>query len=152
MPAGQPRKFYKEKVLSDKVEKYFKSRENPKKPLTIMGMCVYLKIHIDTYTEYLNGTYDDVEEGIYFSQVLKMAKNRVAADVMEQAMLGKYNPAVCIFNLKANHDMVETERRELTGKGGSALTPPSFVITGSRDEVESDEKDETDEPDSKSHE
>jgi hypothetical protein len=127
---GRKRKFYDEKKLQTRVNAYFKDREGDgeetKKPVTMMSMCVFLNICRDTFSLYLNGEYDDKKNS--FSGVLKMAKDRVAADVMEQAMLGKYVASVCIFNLKVNHDMVETERKEITGKDGAELIPPTFII------------------------
>lgn len=40
---------------------------------------------------------------------------------LKQRTLGRYNPTGAIFQLKANHGLIETEKKVLTGDGNSPL-------------------------------
>lgn len=143
--AGRKRAFETPEKLQAKVNGYFKhcvegdnkkktsEVEVPhiKKPYTMCGLCLYLGICKDTHSEYMNGVYDKHGN---FSRVLKMAKLKIEADKLEQATLGNYNTTICIFDLKCNHGYIETSRTEITGKDGAEIAPPSFIISGEKQE------------------
>ena len=143
---GRKRAFETEASLQAKVNGYFKhcvdgdnkkktsEVEVPhiKKPYTMCGLCLYLGICKDTHAEYMNGNHDSKENS--FSRILKMSKLKIEADKLEQATLGNYNTTICIFDLKCNHGYIETSRTELTGKDGAAIAPPSFIISGEKQE------------------
>jgi len=114
--AGRPRSYMPEDFRA-KVIEYFESvdKENERrklqrfmtdkvKPYTISGICVYLGISRDTWSEY------GKQEG--YSDTIKIARLIVENYVEEGLLNGSVNPIGAIFNLKNNFDWVD--KRELT--------------------------------------
>lgn len=125
---GRPRSFTSAKELWDKCLEYFVEWEKQKRPLTVVGLAVFLDICKDTLHEYGKGTYDTPEND--FSDTVKKAKEYIECNKWEKALKGEYHHTVSIFDLKVNHgaqDKIVTES-VVTGKGGEPLAAPSTVI------------------------
>lgn len=116
-PVGRPRKFKSAKDLDASIREYFSHQEAKGRPLTMPGLWCFLDVCNDTMTPYMDGTYDTDEEN--FSETLKKARNFIANHKLEEAMLGNYNPTICIFDLKNNHgytDRIES-KSDITSGG-----------------------------------
>lgn len=59
-----------------------------------------------------------------FGEACKKIEQKQQEQLMDDGMYGgkEVNPGMAIFLLKVNHHMIETERREHTGKDGAPLT------------------------------
>ena len=88
---GRPLKFKTVEELSEKIEAYFNSNQEV---YTVGDLAVWLDVDRRTITN-----YEDKDE---FFPTIKRAKGKIEADVEKQALLGKLNPTVSIFNLKNN--------------------------------------------------
>lgn len=112
---GRPTK-YDETVITITKE-YIDScgREATELP-TIEGLAHRLGINTDTINEWTK-TYED------FSAAIKELKERQKNQLINDGMYGgkEVNSTMAIFLLKANHDMIETERKMLVGKDGESL-------------------------------
>lgn len=89
------------------------------------GLWCFLDVCNDTMTPYMDGTYDTDEEN--FSETLKKARNFIANHKLEEAMLGNYNPTICIFDLKNNHgytDRIES-KSDITSGGDKIVPDPA---------------------------
>ncbi len=87
--------------LKDGIAGYLSACEAAERPLTIAGLCVHLGICRDTISLYANGEYDD--ECNCYSDTLKKVKLQIEMDKNEGLLLGRYNAAGAIFDLKNNH-------------------------------------------------
>lgn len=101
---GTHKKYDNNELLSAKIDDYFATS---KQILSITGLCNYLGICRDTLCEY--------EKLEIFSDTVKIAKQKIEQFVEEQALLGKLNPAVSIFNLKNNFGWKDTQHIEQQG-------------------------------------
>lgn len=88
---GRPLKFKTVEELSEKIEAYFNSNQEV---YTVGDLAVWLDVDRRTITN-----YEDKDE---FFPTIKRAKGKIEADIEKQALLGKLNPTVSIFNLKNN--------------------------------------------------
>ncbi len=119
-PVGRPRKFRTPQEVQEKINEYFEWAEANNRPLNMERFKCFLGICNDTLTPYMNGTYDDgvAEEDFSdygnFSETIKAARAYIAADKMELAMTGSYNPTMVIFDLKNNHGYVDKREIEST--------------------------------------
>lgn len=88
-------KYKTEEDLSKGIEEYFEDCKKREKPYTMTGLAVWLGIDRTTLINY--GKKDK------YSTLIKKAKERVQAQIEENAMDGTYNTTFAIFNLKANY-------------------------------------------------
>lgn len=79
---------------------------------TIEGLARVLKIDTDTINDWVK--HDDKKE---FSVAIKKLKEAQKEKLMQLGLQGKYNPAMSIFLLKANHGMIETEKKQIEVSG-----------------------------------
>lgn len=84
-----------EKLQKD-VDAYFKMCDKQEKPYTMSGLA--LALNMDRKTLYNYSQNDD------FFPTIKKAKQRVEAQLEENALMNRYNPTFTIFNLKNNFD------------------------------------------------
>lgn len=89
---GRPLKFKSVKELEEKIDAYFKDKNNF--PWTITDLACWLGCDRQTL---LN--YQGKEE---FFGTIKSAKTRIEASIEKGALTGVYNPTFSIFNMKNN--------------------------------------------------
>jgi hypothetical protein len=107
---------YNQKVIS-KIDEYLGTvgRLQTKLP-TRYGFAKFIGVNGDTLVEWEK---KDKE----FSAAIKKIDNEQKEQLMDDGLYGgkECNVGMAIFLLKANHGMIETERRELVGKDGGEL-------------------------------
>ena len=116
---GRPLKYKTNDELKTKIDEYFNNCYITKKdkkgieykenirPLTILGMCLYLDISRETLREYM-----DKED---FVDTIKKAKMRIES-YAEDYLFESKNPAGVIFNLKNNFNWKDKQEIETTNK------------------------------------
>jgi len=116
---GRPRAYTTPQEMHAVIQEYFQKWESEDRPLTMAGLICYLDICEDTFGEYSSGKYDDFEYEDYwtFSDTIKKSRKYIENSKLENALLGKYNPSVSIFDLKNNHgysDKSEVKNYDMT--------------------------------------
>lgn len=71
-----------------------------------------------------------------FRLALKKLEDKQKLALMSKGLQGTVNTAMSIFLLKANHGLMETDRRELTGKDGEKLTGVVVEFVEKKNETE----------------
>jgi len=103
---------YKDKeTLKKGINKYFQDCDKKQKPYTMSGLAYSLGIDRVTLINY--GKND------LFFTLIKEAKDRVQAQLEENALMGKGNATFTIFNLKNNYgwrDTVEVDNKNELSK------------------------------------
>lgn len=103
-------KYKTQEQLQTGIDKYFQECDEEKRPYTMSGLALSLGIDRVTLINY--GKTD------LFFTLIKEAKDRVQAQLEENALMGKGNATFTIFNLKNNYgwkDQVEVKNdNELT--------------------------------------
>lgn len=102
---GRPRAYKTPQEMRAKIQSYFDQWKEKGKPYTMAMLISYLDICEDTFGEYSSGKYDDeeYENGDTFSETIRKARKFVEGQKIEDALLGKLNATVTIFDLKNNH-------------------------------------------------
>ena len=102
-------KYKTQEQLQKGIDKYFKECDEDKRPYTISGLALSLGIDRSTLVRY-------TDRDLFATQI-KEAKQKVQAQLEENALMGKGNAVFTIFNLKNNYgwkDSVEVnDNREL---------------------------------------
>ena len=133
---GRPSKYTP--VLQKKAEDYFKQCLDGNAFITVERLALQLNINDDTVVEWSKLKYDDDHDDkrlagkpVYpdFSAIYKKVKTLQKLQLKEQAFGGKGNVAMGIFLLKADHGLIETERREHTGPGGGPIEETITSVT-----------------------
>lgn len=88
-------KYKDEKELAKGIEEYFEDCKKREKPYTMSGLAVWLGITRQTLVNY---SHKDK-----FFPLIKKAKERVQAQIEENAIDGTFNTTFAIFSLKANY-------------------------------------------------
>ena len=88
-------KYKSEEELSKGIEEYFEDCKKREKPYTMSGLAVWLGITRQTLVNY---SHKDK-----FFPLIKKAKERVQAQIEENAIDGTFNTTFAIFSLKANY-------------------------------------------------
>ena len=105
---GRPRKYEAAEDLLNAINAYFLYCDSEKetstndkghekitqKPYTITGLCIYLGITRETWSQYAKLAP--------FADIITIAKLKVENYVEENSLNGKINPIMSIFNLKNN--------------------------------------------------
>jgi DNA-binding XRE family transcriptional regulator len=104
---NRPRSFSSPEELRQSIQEYFNEWRKQRRPVTVSGLATWLSVSRQTIHEYEKGTYDVREKNIRYSDTIKEAKEYICSDKLEKGLLGIYNSAVAIFDLKNNHDMVD---------------------------------------------
>ena len=97
-------KYKTEEDLKQGIDKYFQDCDEKQKPYTMSGLALSLGIDRATLVRY--GDRD------LFANLIKEAKQKVEAQLEENALTGKGNSTFTIFNLKNNYgwkDQVEVK-------------------------------------------
>lgn len=105
---GRPRSFNNSAELWDLLQEYIRTWESKKRPLTIIGMALFVGVCRDTLHQYEKGVYDTEEEK--YSDTIKNAKMYIEMDKWEALLSGRYEKTAAIFDLKVNHKCVEYEK------------------------------------------
>ena len=100
-PKGFYRTFDSEAELRAQCGAYIKEWEAKKRPLTVAGLCVYLRISRETLSLWMSGEYD--EPGNMYSDTLREAKTYIEMEKVEKGLTGEYNPHIAKFDLANNH-------------------------------------------------
>ena len=105
MKTGRPTKYHDGMI--PKIDEYMSmcNRENMQLP-TIEGLCIFLGIRTTQLYSYARKYHE-------FSLAIKRISEAQKTQLMNDGMYGgkEGNSAMAIFLLKANHGMVETERK-----------------------------------------
>ena len=96
MTAGRPRAFATVEKLQTGIDKYVAEEVANDDPITVSGLAYALGIDRRTLLRY---RAEDNE----FCPTIKRAIARIEADKVKNAMKGKYDKTICIFDLKNNH-------------------------------------------------
>lgn len=88
-------KYKTQEQLQKGIDEYFNRCDEENKPYTISGLAYSLGVDRRTLVNYSN-------RDLFFSQI-KNAKQRVQAQLEENALMGKGNAVFTIFNLKNNY-------------------------------------------------
>lgn len=123
MPAGRPSKY--DPSILTQIEEYLSltGRENTLLP-TIEGLAEHLRLDTDTLVDWSSKKDGDGNlKYPEFSVAIKRLKNKQKAQLMNDGMYGgkEINSSMAIFLLKANHGLIETERKMLVGADGNNL-------------------------------
>jgi hypothetical protein len=112
---GRPTKY--DSIFINKVSEYISTtgREQTELP-TKEGFCQYIGINTDTLWEWC-------KENKELSDAIKNLEERQKNQLINDGMYGgkEVNSTMAIFLLKANHNMIETERKQLVGADGETF-------------------------------
>jgi len=93
-------KYKTQEQLQKGIDRYFKECDEKQKPYTMSGLAYSLGVERQTLVNY--GKRD-----LFFTQI-KEAKQKVQAQLEENALSGKANAVFTIFNLKNNYGWRDT--------------------------------------------
>lgn len=120
--------FRSEQELKDIVLEYFSWEEQRQRVPQMLGIAVYIGCHSDTLREYAKGTYDN--ELNRYSDILKIAADRIVYEKASGAYDGRYNANFAKFDLTVNHDWIDKNKIDVTSNGqtlGSAELQPKAI-------------------------
>ena len=93
-------KYKTQDDLKKGIDDYFEKCDHDNRPYTMSGLAYHLGIDRRTLVNYGN-------QDLFFSQI-KEAKERIQAQLEENALIGKGNAVFTIFNLKNNYGWKDT--------------------------------------------
>jgi hypothetical protein len=127
---GQPTK-YSEEVIP-KIDEYL---EGEKTIPTREGFACFINVNDDTLVEW---------EKVHpeFSAAVKRITQIQKVDLVKGGLTQKFNPTMSIFLLKANHGMIETEKRILAGDKDNPLIPVPIMGSEKVKDVSEDNSNE----------
>ena len=102
------RKYKDKDELAKLIDKYFKDCDKDKRPYTMSGLAYALDIDRRTLLNY--------GENELFFPLVKRAKERIQAQLEENALMGKGNPVFTIFNLKNNYGWRDQQEVKMTNE------------------------------------
>lgn len=115
MTMGRPTDYLES--FCDEVAIYLEStgREQTTLP-SLEGFAKHIDVSVDTITDW-QVKYPD------FLRAIKQIKERQKQQLMDDGLYGgkEVNSSMAIFLLKANHDMIETERKQIVGADNKTL-------------------------------
>lgn len=117
---GRPLKFTSVEEMQAQIEAYFEECDERKMPYTVSGLARALNTNRMTLHN-----YGKKEE---FSDVIEDAKARIEQSLEENMLLGRYNAATAIFNLKNNYGWRDQTEIKNTHEG--SMDVRSVVING----------------------
>lgn len=80
---------------------YIEEWEAQNKPLTVVGLILYLGVNKSTFGRYLRGEMDEIDP--LFSATCEKLKSYIEMAKFEKALSGLYVAPVAMFDLKFNH-------------------------------------------------
>ena len=104
---GRPKIFNKPEELDAYIDAYNKYCEEKEEVFTAIGLCCFIGINKDTFTEY--------QKDPNFSVTIKKAQTLAERALVTGSLMGKYNPSVSIFLLKNNHGYKDKQEQEISG-------------------------------------
>lgn len=117
-------KYKTQEQLQKGIDAYFKECDEKEKPYTMSGLA--LSLGIDRVTLIRYGDKD------LFATQIKEAKDRVQAQLEENALMGKGNATFTIFNLKNNYGW--KDNLEIDGKSQGKITIVNSLPKDDEDE------------------
>ena len=117
-------KYKTQEELQKGIDEYFKKCDKEKKPYTMSGLAYHLDIDRRTLVNYGN-------QDLFFSQI-KTAKQKIQAQLEENALEGKSNAIFTIFNLKNNYGW--TDKQEIQTNGDNKITIVNSLPKDDEDE------------------
>lgn len=117
-------KYKTQEQLQKGIDKYFKECDEKDKPYTMSGLAFSLGIDRSTLVRY--GDRD------LFAIQIKNAKNKVQAQLEENALLGKGNATFTIFTLKNNYNWQDKTEMEIRKDPIEDLTPLAELLKGEK--------------------
>ena len=117
-------KYKTQEQLQKGIDAYFKECDEKEKPYTMSGLA--LSLGIDRVTLIRYGDKD------LFATQVKEAKDRVQAQLEENALMGKGNATFTIFNLKNNYGW--KDNLEIDGKSQGKITIVNSLPKDDEDE------------------
>lgn len=109
---GRPTKYNEQTVPT--ILKYLKEKREAGDIPYIEEAAVEIDISMETVNQWRKKHKD-------FSEAIKKIETLQKFMLLKGSIEGDYVPSSAIFQLKANHGMVETSRQEVTGRGGQPL-------------------------------
>lgn len=110
-PEGRPTKYNNDRV--NQVSSYLSDcKENRKTIPTIEGLAEYMFVNVDTINEWRDR---HPEFSVAIKAILEKQKNKLMIDGLYGGK--EVNATMAIFLLKANHGMMETEKKVLAQEG-----------------------------------
>ena len=111
---ARTKEFETVEAMQAAIDAYKKSCERKKRPLTVQGLA--LALGFTSRTSLLNYEgYTDIDNKPFLNTI-KRAKLEIEEDKVTGAMMGEYNNAIVIFDLKNNHghkDKTEVEQTNI---------------------------------------
>ena len=103
---GRPKLYNSVEELEKDISDYFKMCDKKDKPYTMSGLALALDMDRKTLINYSKD-----EE---FFHTIKNARQRVEAQLEENALFNKANPTFTIFNLKNNFNWKDKHEHEIS--------------------------------------
>ena len=117
MGAGRPRKYKSVEEMQKAIDNYFMQCDTEELPYTVAGLALALgfedRCSLLDYMQYTD------EDDIKFCHTIKRAKTKIESNVVQNMLLGKYNPTGSIFSLKNNFNY--KDKQEVETSGGQTL-------------------------------
>lgn len=118
------RYFRSEEQLKSLVLEYFAFEETRQRVPQMLGISVFIGCSHDTLRNYGKGMYDTETER--YSEVLKVAADRIQYEKAAGAYDGRYNANFAKFDLTVNHDWIDKKAVEVTNVDG--LTKEELTV------------------------
>lgn len=107
--------FRSEQELKDIILEYFELELGRERVPQMLGLAVYIGCHSGTLKDYANGKYDsDLNR---YSDILKIASDRIVYEKASGAYDGRYNANFAKFDLTVNHDWIDKKAVDVTSNG-----------------------------------
>lgn len=123
-PVGRPTIYNNEMLITAKA--YYAEKKAKGEMPYIEELTQKLDITRQSLNQWVKGEVEGIDEE--FIDTIKKIEELQKQLLMSGGLLEKYNTAMSIFLLKANHGMVETSRQEFTGKDGQPLINEGGMI------------------------
>lgn len=113
---GRPRKYATPDDLEQAIDAYFEKCESTcinvsdrgkptqkRLPMTIRGLCAFLGISFETWSNYLSGDVGK-HDGTHteYREICTIARERIFADLINMGLMGEYVPTIVDRELAAN--------------------------------------------------
>jgi len=98
---GRPKSFNCQEELKEQINEYIRIWESQGRPLTVVGLALYLGVSRETLCVYERGIYDT--EFNNYSDIIKKTKMYIEMLKWEALLVGDFDKTGLIFDLKVNH-------------------------------------------------
>lgn len=114
------KKYEKVEDMQKAIDNYFAQCDMDGKPYTVTGLALALGFLSRQALINYEG-YTDIDD-IKFHDTIKRAKTRIENNVVENMLLGKFNPTGSIFSLKNNFNWRDKQEVENSGTQSMVIT------------------------------